>query len=106
MKTAYRLKTIEVFHRKTLEDIIEKTSLFTGVSVTMMRSKSRLQRIVDARHLARYYAYGCGYTTYEIGMALRTDRTNTYNSIKNVFNWNDVDPVFRRRLADYMEFMR
>lgn len=102
----YRLKTIEKFHKLSIEEILAKTSQFTGVEVKYLKGRSRLRRYSDAKHLARYYAYACGYTTKEIGMGMRSHRTNTYHSIKNVFNWSETDEQFNRRLEEYVDFMR
>jgi chromosomal replication initiation ATPase DnaA len=67
--------------------ILNIIELETGVTIDMIRSQSRKQIIVFARHIAAYLIHQySNYTLKHIGMILNRDHSSVHFAIRNVDN--------------------
>lgn len=83
-----------------LHDILQVVSVYTGVSVEVMKSKERKGEVTTARHLFCYIAkkhVDC-FEEENIANAVNRTRSNVYNSVTKIANRVDTNIDFADRV--------
>ena len=93
-------------HEAALYDILERVSIYTGVPVDDMKSKSRLRKIVYARQLYMILAHKVmrhRYSLTEIGWPIRRDHATVIHGIRAQENLCETMEPHRQWVFNLLE---
>ncbi len=90
--------------KKTVGDVLEVVSRFTGIGVPKITGQSRLRNIVYARYLVCYLSKTLELDTLRnIGICLGgRDHTTVINAKRKIQGWIDVYPETRNDVSTLM----
>lgn len=89
---------------KEVRDILAKVEYATGVSYSVMASKSRERNYVIARQYAIYQVYqqlhNLGYTLTEIGKLFNRDHSTVLHSVKQIMSGISCNDYLIKRIHE------
>lgn len=96
------------YRRPTIEEVVDLVSKKEGVSVNEMRSKSRIQSIVEARQIATYICckmINPNYTSSKVGKYFFQNHATALHGIKQVNNLKYSDKEFQHRIILISQYL-
>ena len=80
-----------------LDLLLEIVSRYENVSVELIKSKSRLTKVLEARKIYMYFGWEMKFTQADVGMEVGRDHATVYHAVQTFLNIWETEPNFKKR---------